>query len=94
MTLLLKSFRTVFPDIKYTCYVRFLFTALLFCCLLITNVMIILIVSLLHLIFFDKEKLVLYCIMLRVIPLDLALLYRYYPLTLENILSLVVLLLL
>ena len=45
MTLLLKSFRTIFPDIKYT--FCFLFTALLFCCLLIANVMILLIVSLL-----------------------------------------------
>ena len=38
-------------------------------------------------IFNKKTKLALYCIMLRVIPLGLALLYRYYPLTLENILS-------
>ena len=87
MTLLLKSFRTI----------RFLFTALLFCCLLIANVMILLIVSLLLTSLsniFDKKKLVLYCIMLRVITLGLAPLYRYYPLTLENILSLVLLLLL
>ena len=45
--------------------------------------------------FYKKEtKLVLYCIIQRVILLGLALLYRYQPLTLENILSSVLLLLL
>ena len=45
MTLLVKSFRTIIPDIKHT-FVKFLFTVL-FCCHLIANVMILLIVSLL-----------------------------------------------
>ena len=42
----------------------------------------------------DRTKVVLYYIMLRVICLGLALLYRYSTLTLENILSLALLLLL
>ena len=41
----------------------------------------------------DRTKVVLYYIMLRVICLGLALLYRYSTLTLENILSLALLLL-
>ena len=72
--------------------VRFLFTALS-CCHLIADVMILLIVSSLlkslsFFFFFNKKKLVFYCIMLRAIPLGLAVLCRYCPLTLENILSL------
>ena len=50
--------------------------------------------SLHHCQFFLKKELVLYSIMLRVIPLGLTLLYKYCPLTLENILSLVLLMLL
>ena len=43
---------------------------------------------------FWNRKLVLYCIIFRVIPQDLALLYMYCTLTLENILSPALLLLL
>ena len=65
--------------------VRFLFTAL-FCSHLIANVMILIVSSLLTSlsIFFNKKKLILYCIVLRVINNS-----RYGPLTLEDILSLV-----
>ena len=38
--------------------------------------------------FFNKKKLVLYCIMLSAIPLGLALLYRYCPLISEDIFKL------
>ena len=59
---------------------------------LIANVMILILVSSLLTtlsIFFNKKKLVLYWIMLRVIPLGLTLLYRYCSLTSENIINLI-----
>ena len=67
----------------------------MFCCHLIANAITVLIVSSLlkplSIFFQQKEtKVVLYCIMLPVIPIGLALLYRYCFLTLQHILGLVV----
>ena len=94
MTLLLKSFRTIFPDIKYTCQISVYCIIILLSSDSKCNETSYSVITPYIIYFFDKKKLVLYCIMLRVIPLGLALLYRYYPLTLENILGLVLLLLL
>ena len=73
--------------INYT--VRFLFTALF---VIINNFLKRCHHLIYHFFFFFKlltkeAKLVLYWIILRVTPLGLALLYRYYPLTLENTLA-------